>query len=59
MAARAELWHICVFIVAQGMENGAGEGAVRGGVVRGGLLQDHSGSVYVCVCCCEGPDCCY
>lgn len=26
VAGRAELWHICVFIVAEGMENGAGGG---------------------------------
>lgn len=30
VAGRAELWHICVFIVAQGMENRAGEGGVKG-----------------------------
>lgn len=26
MAGQAELWHICVFIVAEGMEMGRGEG---------------------------------
>lgn len=52
VAGRLELWHICVFIVAQGMENGAGEGGVQGWG-----LQDHSGSVRVC--CCKGPGFCY
>lgn len=31
MAGQAELWHICVFIVAEGMEMGRRAGGCRGG----------------------------
>lgn len=48
MAGQAELWHICVFIVAEGMEMGRRPGGCQraGGTCRGAAM----GAVCVCVC---------
>lgn len=49
MAGQAELWHICVFIVAEGMEMGRRAGGCQregGGTCRGAAM----GAVCVCVC---------
>lgn len=49
MAGQAELWHICVFIVAEGMEMGRRAGGCQreGGTCRGAAMGA------VCVCCCR------
>jgi len=49
VAGQAELWHICVFIVAEGMEMGRRAGGCRvGGTCRGAAM----GAVCVCLCVC-------
>lgn len=50
MAGQAELWHICVFIVAEGMEMGRRAGGCRGW--GGGCAVGLRWGQCVCLCVC-------
>lgn len=49
MAAQVELWHICVFIVAEGMTGGGGQGLLER--ERGDVPWGWDGGI-VCMCVC-------